>query len=330
MSKRLNGLNVNPGPRKAHREVVRGDESNHHPRQVRPPPPRRDQRALHLPESRRPLGAEAAAAAARPVRSGPGKGRDTRGDRRLAVSERTTGSEGGGGGSSLRSAEPPTPPGLQPPRRPAASPLPFGRRAAVQPVPEARPPARQPPHKPEPRSFRRCPDGYQGFPAPRGRRPDANRPPAKSQAHSPRPRGSEAASSSATPASSLAVPGRGCQSPDLRPEPRPDWPISGLLRPGGGPRAQSGRLRVPPHAPAAAPSQPLYARAGLRWVRALFLGPRFVASLLRPGKHFVWKPRASLGVRDDPCSECSLKRHLKRSPMVTSFWYSQAPMSSSL
>lgn len=93
----------------------------------------------------------------------------------------------------------------------------------------------------------------------------------------------------------------------IRPEPRPDWPISGLLRPGGGPRAQSGRLRVPPPAPAAAPSQPLYARAGLRWVRALSLGPRFVSSLLRPGKHFVWKPRASLGVRDDPYSECSLK-----------------------
>lgn len=61
---------------------------------------------LLLPESRGRTGA-GAADAARPVPSRPGTGRDTRGDRRLAVSERTTGSEDGGGGRNTGESQPP-------------------------------------------------------------------------------------------------------------------------------------------------------------------------------------------------------------------------------
>lgn len=171
--------------------------------------------------------------------------------------------------------------------------------------------ALRPPRKPEPGSFKLCPDCYQGSPSPSG-------PGAPPRLHANRfPKSLDLLTSAAPQRgvflsySGVQLGGPGALLPIIQSPPRtPDQTNQSAvpLARRRALRSRSGRLGAAPCVGCLL-AQPVCAGAGLAPVRSLSLAPGFVASRLRPGKHFVCKPHA-LGVQEDPHSECSLKNVL--------------------
>lgn len=168
--------------------------------------------------------------------------------------------------------------------------------------------ALRPPRKPEPGSFKLCPDCYQGSPSPSG-------PGAPPRLHANRfPKSLDLLTSAAPQRgvflsySGVQLGGPGALLPIIQSPPRtPDQTNQSAvpLARRRALRSRSGRLGAAPCVGCLL-AQPVCAGAGLAPVRSLSLAPGFVASRLRPGKHFVCKPHA-LVVQEDPHSECSLK-----------------------
>lgn len=168
--------------------------------------------------------------------------------------------------------------------------------------------ALRPPHKPEPGSFKLCPDYYQGAPSPSG-------PGTPPRLHANRfPESTDLLTSAARQRgvflsySGVQLGGPGALLPIIQSPPRtPDQTNQSAVS--SGPEAgteiaeRKARHRPTCRLPPLAAS---VRRRGARSVAFAFASTSFCGLAAPPRKYFVCKPHA-LGVQEDPHSECSLK-----------------------